>query len=481
MPAAPIATPLTDPFLHGGLRGLLAALEAAGQPCLRVDAALQPRLQIAQHYLGHHARSPACSRSGDEPCVLYQGDGSPMPVLMGLYGSRARNGWLLHGSPDAAAQRLSRQLGARLPPVRVEHAPCHQLHRPEGLAALPVLSTTASDAGPYLTSGLVCALDPDTGQPNVSIHRMRVLDAQRLTIWMLPGRDLDRISQRSLAQGRPLSISINIGVPPAVYLTSALSAPFIAAGDSELALAGAVQGWPVALAACKTNDGLCLAASEIVIEAQITAETADEFAEPEQRWAMPEFLGYMGQGRAALPVVRLTGLWHRQGAIYQAFLGPGKEQSELLALPTEAGMIAQLQAAFAGELQVLDAHYPAAGGGQLLLVLQVRKLQPQPGLQQRLLAAVLERHRLCKAVWLVDGDVDIHSPEDLFWACTTRFQPSLDLHLRKGEAGFPLDPSQAPGYLAAEQPLTDKYLLDCTVPPTTGQRFARWTTFAQTP
>ena len=481
MDVSSMATPGADPFLQGGMRGLLAAMEAAGHPCVRVDTALQPHLQIAQHYLAHHARVPACNRSGEEPCVLYQGDGSPMPVLMGLYGSRARNGWLLHGDAAAAAPRLARRLSARLPPVQIQDAPCHQRFRPEGLAALPVLQTTPSDAGPYLTSGLVCALDPDTGQPNVSIHRLRVLDAQRLTIWMLPGRDLDRITQRSLALGKPLPISINIGVPPAVYLTSALSAPFIGAGDSELALAGAVQGWPVALAACKTNGSVCLAASEIVIEAQITAETADEFSDPVLRWAMPEFLGYMGQGRPSLPVVQLTGLWHREGAIYQAFLGPGKEQSELLALPTEAGMIAALQAAFADELEVLDAHYPAAGGGQLLLVLQVRRRHHRPGLPQRLLGAVLERHRLCKAVWLVDDDVDIHSPEDLLWACATRLQPSADLHLRTGEPGFPLDPSQAPGYLAADRALTDKYLLDCTVPPDSSQRFARWTTFVSTP
>lgn len=472
-----------DTQFQSGLRGLLAELAQAGHPALPIGAPLRPHLEIAGHYLAHFATSPACSRSGDEPCVLYEGEGSPMPVLLGLYGSRRRNGWLLHGggSGGDTAMRLAQMLEARLPPVLVHAAPCHQVRREEGLLALPVLTTTPVDAGPYLTSGLVCALDPDTGRPNVSIHRMRVLDSHRLTIWMLPGRDLDRMHQRALAGGRPLPVSINIGVPPAVYLTSSLSAPFIGAGDSELAWAGAVQGHPVAMARCRSNSAWCIAASEIVIEGEISGETADEFADPVQRWAMPEFLGYMGQGRASLPVVTVSGVWHRRDPIYQAFLGPGKEQSELLALPTEAGLIAQLNAAHGSELQVLDAHHLAAGGGQLLLALRVRKLREEPGTMQRLLNAVISRHRLSKAVWVVDEDVDIHSPEDLMWAFATRFQPGRDLHLRHGEPGFPLDPSQQPGYLDDQRPVTDKFLMDLTAPLADGARFARWTTWMPRP
>jgi gallate decarboxylase subunit C len=461
-----------------GLRGVLNALAGCGHPTLTVGTGLLPKVEVAHHYQTHFATSPASRRTGDEPCVLYEGVSGQMPVLLGLYGARCRNELLLHGSPGPAAARLSRKLSERLAPVPTRNAKCHQVKRVERLAALPVLTTTPNDAGPYLTSGLVCAVDSETGATNVSIHRMRVLDADRLTIWMLPGRDLDRLHQRALAAGRPLAVSINIGVPPAVYLTSAMSAPFIERGESELALAGAVQGRPVQTAKCKTNSALCIADSEIVIEGEITAETADEFADPVARWAMPEFLGYMGQGRAGLPVISVSGVWHREEPIYQAFLGPGKEQSELLALPTEAGMIARLNAAHDSELQILDAHYLAPGGGQLLLALRVRKLKEQADTMERLLRSIVQLHKLTKAVWVVDEDVDIHSPEDLIWASTTRFQPERDLYVRQGEPGFPLDPSQSAGYLPGGQVVTDKYLMDLTAPTALRDRFVRWTNYS---
>lgn len=458
-----------------GLRGVLDELSSRGHPPILIPSGLSPRYQIVEHYLRHFATSPASSRSGDEACVLYEGDSPQMPVLLGLYGARRRNELLLHGSHGGAAVRLAASLGKRIAPVMVTPAPCHQVRRDEGLAALPVLTTTRHDAGPYLTSGLVCAIDPLTGQTNVSIHRMRVLDAHRLTIWILPGRDLDRLHQQALKAGRALSVSINIGVPPAVYLTSSLSAPFIDRGESELGLAGAVQGRPVQIAHCLSNDAMCIADSEIVIEGAITGETADEFSDPVHRWAMPEFLGYMGHGRASLPVVSVSCVWHRKEAIYQAFLGPGKEQSELLALPTEAGVIAQLNDAHAGELKVLDAHYLAAGGGQLVLALRIQKRTERLDTMSRLLDAVITRHRLTKAIWVVDEDVDIHSPEDLLWASATRFQPGRDLHLRSGQPGFPLDPSQSVEYLGREQPTTDKYLMDLTAPLDQRSRFMRWT------
>jgi gallate decarboxylase subunit C len=457
-----------------GLRGLLADLSARGHTVVTHRSDLSPKFEIAAHYGDNFATSPASARTGDEPCVLYESNRSPMPVLLGLYGARRRNAALLFGCPRGTASRLAAQITTRIPPVLVARGSCHQTACGDGLAALPVLTTTPSDAGPYLTSGLVCATDPDTGQPNVSIHRMRVLDAQRLTIWMLPGRDLDHLYRKATAAGRPLEISINIGVSPAVYLTSSLSSPFIDRGTSELALAGAVQGKAVELARCKTNAALCIASSEVVIEGEITAAAADEFSDPVQRWAMPEFLGYMGHGRPGLPVIAVTGVWHRENAVYQTFLGPGKEQSELLAVPTEAGMLWQVNRCHAQELQVLDAHYLAPGGGQLVLALQVRKYEERPDTMRRLLDTVVANHKLAKAVWVVDEDVDIHSPEDLIWACATRFQPTRDLCVRSGQPGFPLDPSQALGYLDSQEPITDKYLLDLTAPMAQRTRFARW-------
>ncbi|WDD95459.1 UbiD family decarboxylase [Burkholderia sp. FERM BP-3421] len=451
------------------------ALDAwrARDALVEMDAGLDPHLEIAAHYRTHFAVSPGSPRSGDEPVVLYTGANGRMPVAMGCFGSRARNEWLLGASPGSGARHLALKLGARIAPRWCAAPPCREEQAPAGLDALPILTTTADDAGPYLTAGIVCAGDPDRGFASVSIHRMRVLDATRLTIWILPGRDLDQLYRKALDQRRPLPISINIGAPPAVYLASCLSAPFVEPGRGELETAGALLGKPIDIARCATNETFCLAQSEIVIEGMLLADTADERAHAAARGAMPEFLGYMGDAHAALPVIEVSAVFHRRSPIYQAFLGPGKEQSELLALPTEAGMIRYFAQRPGADLAVLDVHYLSAGGGQLIAVLRVRKHRDTDGAMARLRDEVIARHRLVKAIWVVDEDIDIHSPEDLFWAMATRFQPSRDLHLQAAVPGFPLDPSQGIGYLDAAACRTDKYLLDLTAPLALRQRFQR--------
>lgn len=457
----------------GTLRAALAALELRGEAALHIDGELSPHLEIASHYRRHFATTPSSTRSGDEPVVLYRGSCSRLSVLMGLFGSRRRNEWLIGAPPARGARHLAAAMSEAVALTWVSDPPCQQVCSEPRLSSLPVLTTTEDDAGAFLTSGLVAAGDCARGFYSLSIHRMRVLDDDQLTIWMLPGRDLERLYLQALEQGESLPVSINVGAPPTAYLASSLSAPFVQPGGGELEAAGALQRSPIRIARCKTQDAFCLADSEIVLEGEIRSQVADEFSDPLKRHAMPEFLGYMGTAKPELPVITLSAICHRRDPIYQTFLGPGKEQSELLALPTEAGMLAHLAPAIRNGMQVLDAHYLAAGGGQLLLALQVRKRVDDPEGMVRLRDAVFSKHALTKAIWVVDEDIDLHSPEDLLWAASTRFQPSRDLHAVQNCPGFPLDPSQAAGYLDPVRPLTDRYLLDLTVPVAMRQRFAR--------
>lgn len=469
----PSALPQSDTIaLPRSLREALEGLSSVGEAVHEVRDRLNVQYELAQHYREHFATSPAVSRGGPESVVLYSNIPGGMPVLMGLFGSRRRNEWLMGASPGDGARHLSRTLRKRIAPAWTKRARCQEQSTTGLLEGLPIPTTTRRDAGPYLTSGLVCAGTPGVGFSSVSIHRMRVLDERRLTIWMLPGRDLEQMYRSAIARGESLPISICIGAPPLVYLTSCLSKPFVSPGEGELEVAGGLQGSPIAIARCATNAAFCLADSEIVIEGELLPDQATEYNDPETQFGMPEFLGYMGKAQSTLPVIVVSAVHHRREPIYQSFLGPGKEQSELLALPTEAGMLDALSHQFTREFELLDAHYIAPAGGQLVLALKVRKKREQAGTMVQLRDAVLTRHRLTKSVWVVDEDVDIHSPEDLLWASATRFQPQRDLYVLSGEPGFPLDPSQSPGYLDATA-MTDRYLLDLTAPMALRDRFAR--------
>ena len=52
----------------------------------------------------------------------------------------------------------------------------------------PICTQTELDGGPYISSGLVFAKDPETGESNWSIHRMCVKGPNKVNIWLCYAR-----------------------------------------------------------------------------------------------------------------------------------------------------------------------------------------------------------------------------------------------------------------------------------------------------
>ena len=48
------------------------------------------------------------------------------------------------------------------------------------LSEIPHVTFCEKDAGPYLTAAVVLAKDPSTGTPNLSYHRMQIIDETEL-------------------------------------------------------------------------------------------------------------------------------------------------------------------------------------------------------------------------------------------------------------------------------------------------------------
>ena len=176
----------------GGLRAALQRVEASGERVLHVGTPLSPDCELARHHARHHASVPAVRTARDEPVVLYTAvRGAAMPVLMGLFGQRARNRVLLPGLTHLR-QRLADW------PTRVDTIDWTEADDTTTMALrdgtaltdlLPVLTHTCDDAGPYITTGIVVAEGPQ-GEVSASVHRLCVKGPQELTIWMLPGRRL---------------------------------------------------------------------------------------------------------------------------------------------------------------------------------------------------------------------------------------------------------------------------------------------------
>ncbi|MFD0277726.1 UbiD family decarboxylase domain-containing protein [Kitasatospora sp. NPDC127111] len=449
-------------------RSLRAAL--AELPVLTRDEPIA-RDAVAADFAERYSGVPAVGVARPEPAVLYT---APVPagppVLLGLYGDEDRlRGWL-PGLPERTTPRSAAALlAAGLPPVRVAAAPCQDVVAGEvDLRELPVLTTTPRDAGPYLTAALVHAGDAGTGESALSSHRMLVIGRDRLTVWMVPGRRLGELYERAVARGERLPVTVNLGVPPAAMIASALNSRFLPDGTDKLTVAGGLAGAPLTLVPARTQPGAAaLAESEIVLEGYLDGTLADEAlpgAAP--AGSLPEFLGYDGRARSGLPVITVTGVTTRRDPLYQAVIGPGREQSHILGVAGALSVALSLPSA--PGLHVRDLHYSPAGGGMLLLAVAVRKDSAEADLALPALAdEVVRRHPFVKSVLFTDDDVRIRSAEELLWALTTRANLGADCRELPGHPPVPMDPSQTADWARARSGTPEvpaRTYIDATTP-----------------
>ncbi|MEV2256185.1 UbiD family decarboxylase [Streptomyces sp. NPDC050147] len=464
------------------VRAALAQLRTQEPEALHEYTEPMPVAEVAAHFAAAHAGVPAVGASRSEPAVLYRGvKGFQLPVLLGLYGDAARLRRWLPGLPDRAAPDTVVPLlaaAARTAPREVADAPCRAVAAvgdEVDLLRLPVLTSTPRDAGPYLTTALIRAEDPVTGETALSCHRMLVLDRSRLTVWMVPGRKLGELHRRALERGDRLPVSVSIGVPPAVMVASAVNTAFLGPGDApsadeppidKLALAGALAGEAIELSPGLTQPVPALAQAEIVIEGHLDDQVADEALDgAEPGLSLPEFLGYDGRARSGLPVLTVTAVTTRHDPLYQAVVGPGREQSYLLG--TAGALSVALSLPHHPGLAVHDLHFAAAGGGMLLLTVAVRKASAAgdtalPGLARE----ILRQHPFVKTVVLTDEDIAVSCTEDVLWAMTTRSNLAADCTEWTDLGPVPMDPSQTEAWAEhrAAGRIPGRVALDATTP-----------------
>lgn len=424
----------------------LSLRDALGESCLTHDVAL-PADRIAADFAVRFAGVPATPHTRSEPAVRYTATGHGIPVLLGMYGDEERvRSWLPGLPARSTVDSVTELLSQRIAPAHVTEAPCRQ--QVSTLGSLPVLRATPRDAGPFLTMGLVHAGEA------LSVHRMLVLDDCRLAIWMVPGRQLLALYEST----ERLPVSINIGAPPAALVASALSSAVLPPGMSKLEIAGALAGAPIATADGVSQPVRVLADSEIVLEGYLDGTLADE----PPPVSLPEFLGYDGESRAGLPVITVTAVTTRRDPVYQAVIGPGREQSVILGL---AGALSVALSGTDDDWRLIDdLHFCAAGGGMLTLIMAVRK---KSAASDRRLSHIAERiftqHRFVKLIVFTDPDVDIRNAEDVWWAVTTRANLGTDCTTFTGFRPLPMDPSQAPDWRGGHGGTTRTFV-DATTP-----------------
>ena len=405
-------------------------------------------------------------------------------VIIGLLASRERVGMLLGCESKKLGFLLNEAVKNPINPIIIENenAPCQEVvhyatdEEFDIRKILPAPTNTEEDAGPYITLGMCYARDPETGEGDVTIHRLCLQGKDELSMFFTPGvRHLDAFRKKAEESGEPLPISISIGVDPAIEIASCFEPPTTPIGFNELSIAGAIRKKPVEMVKCLTVDEAAIARAEYVIEGELVPnKRVREDMNTNTGKAMPEFPGYTGEAAKELPVIRVKAITHRKNPIMQTCIGPSEEHVNMAGIPTEASIIQMVEKAMPGRLVNVYAH--PAGGGKYMAILQIKKsMASDQGRERQAALLALSAFSELKTVILVDEDVDPFDSNDVLWALNTRYQGDIDTIFIPGVRCHPLDSSQSPEYswTIRDRGIACKTIFDCTVPYELKDKFKR--------
>lgn len=318
---------------------------------------------------------------------------------------------------------------------------------------LPIPTQGLEEGGPYLTSSVVIAKDPETGIRNTSIHRFMVTGPDRLTMQLDMGRHLRDYYERAEKMGKPLEITINNGVSPAVHIAAVTPSNAAMINEDELGIASTILGEPLSLIQSQTVDVEGIADAQYIIEGKIlpeirewegpAAEVTDYYAKKDHRW-----------------VVQVTAITRRTHPIFHTII-PGREVYNAVGLMAEASIFRNVSL-LVPSVQAVFLTY--GGCGFYHAVIQIKK--NNEGVQKNAILAAFASFPSLKRVTVVDEDVNIYDPVDVEWALATRHDPVKDVIIIPEAIGHELNPMTLGGTV-------NKIGIDATAPYPRPQKFHR--------
>ena len=395
--------------------------------------AITDRLAVARPgvRLAHELAAIAKTLDGAKATVFPRPGGHALTVISGLVSHRAWIAEAMGVDPADMLATFQRAAANPLPWQETRTAPVQTVveTQPDLTRDLPIPTHNEHDSGPYVTAGLIISRNPETGRQNVAIVRLQVSGPRKLGALLLP-RHTNYFFDMAEKAGGALPVAIVVGVDPLTLLASQAIAPL---DQDELEIAGALQGRPLPVVKCTSNDIRVPAEAEIVIEGRILPQVR----EPEGPFG--EFPQYYGE-RGDRHVIEVDTITRRSDALYHTILGGGIEHLLLGGIPREATLLQHLQRTFPN---VRDVHLPPGGVCRYHLYIQIAKRQD--GEAKNIMMGAFAGHYDVKHVVVVDEDVDIHDPAEVEWAVATRFQADRGLLVVTESQGSKLDPSTRDG------------------------------------
>ena len=393
------------------------------------------------------------SEKKDGPALFFENIvGYNVPLTSCLLSNMRRIALSLGVKVEQVIHKIAECLDNPIKPKLVQDGPVKEIILKKNIQLLkmfPIPVHAKKDSGPFISSGVVIAKDPETGKRNLSYHRMEVKGPDKLGIHIDPMRHLGEFYQKAESKDEALPIAVCIGLDPAIEIAAAARVPY-----DEFEFAGAIREAPVELVNGETVDVEVPANAEIVIEGKILPHVR----EPEGPFA--EFTGYYGMSKSE-PIVEVTCVMHREQPIYRTILGASWEHVILGNVISREPMLYKFVKHVVPSVKAV--HLPPYTSG-LHAFISIKK--ENEGTPKNAIFAALASHFNIKHVVVVDEDVDIFDPRDVWWAIATRVQGDKDIIIMPRAFGHPLDKSSDEG-------VTTKVGIDATIPLDKKKEFER--------
>jgi 2,5-furandicarboxylate decarboxylase 1 len=382
--------------------------------------------------------------------LLEKVTGYDIGVVGGLASTRRRVAIGMGCADNDIGKKFQQGIEHPIPPVMVDDAPAFEVSLTGDqvdLTRLPIPVLHEKDGGPYLSSGVVVAKDPEFGR-NAGVYRLMYRTPRTTSIDLVSHSDMRLFYSRRLERKEPLPIAIALGTHLNELMAAGYGAPM---GMDEFAVAGGLHGRPVELVRCRTVDLEVPANAEIILEGEILPVG---WTEDEGRF------GDFTNLQCSLkwnPLVRYTAMSYRRDALLYALTMPW-ENDWLGAPSVEAMCWAALKTA---GVKATALRVTPGGCCHFQVIAAIRK---RAGEGKNALLALLALGIIKWAI-VTDADIDISNQDELDWAVTFRVQPDRDIYILPGLRGKHLDPSLRAWELPkGELPTTAKFGIDATIP-----------------
>ena len=421
--------------------------EKAPGNLLRVHEEVSPNLEICNFL-------KKLERENKFPIVIFERiKGFNFPIVANLFASRRSMALALETTEENLAEEYSRREEKLLEPELVEYGPVKEVKLTEeevDLTKLPIVTHNRGDGGPYITSGVTVAKDPDTGKVNIGMYRHQLFSKNELGILINPGKDLHYIYMKMEEESKPLEVAIVIGMHPAFHIASQTLKSCLS-GTDEYMVAGGLLGEPLRVVKCETINLEVPSNAEFVLEGEILPKVR------RKEGPFGEYTGYYGKVTEQ-PIIKIKAVTHRKDALYHDLMAGYSEHRLLASVPREGHLLRELRKVVP---TVKKVHIPPSGACYHAYI-SLRKVNE--GDPKKIALVALGMEQFLKHVVIVDDDIDIFNEREVLWAIATRMRADKDLILIPGIRSTPLDPTSYDISRISKGAMVTKVVVDATIP-----------------